>query len=178
MPASEVLLDRWANLYVIIGSSAGALTGLQFVVMALIAEARHQTMTSDVNAFATPTVMHFCVALLVSVLMSAPWPALRSLSTALVLVGAFGVAYVVVVFRRSLKSQGYQPVLADWLWYASFPFLAYATIVAGAAMLLSRTTGGFFAIAAASLALVFIGIHNSWDTVTYVVTTKGQRRPE
>src|SRR5947209_6792396 len=32
-------LERWESFYVIVGSSAGALTGLQFVVMALIAEA-------------------------------------------------------------------------------------------------------------------------------------------
>ena len=31
-------LDGWENFYVIVGSSAGALIGLQFVVIALIAE--------------------------------------------------------------------------------------------------------------------------------------------
>jgi hypothetical protein len=30
------LLGRWENFYVIVGSAAGALTGLQFVVIALI----------------------------------------------------------------------------------------------------------------------------------------------
>jgi len=32
-------IDGWENFYVIVGSSAGALIGLQFVVIALIAEA-------------------------------------------------------------------------------------------------------------------------------------------
>ena len=32
-------LTQWESFYVIVGSSAGALTGLQFVVIALIAEA-------------------------------------------------------------------------------------------------------------------------------------------
>jgi len=31
-------LAHWANFYVIVGSSAGALTGLQFVVMTLVAQ--------------------------------------------------------------------------------------------------------------------------------------------
>jgi hypothetical protein len=31
-------LDGWENFYVIVGSSAGALIGLQFVVITLIAE--------------------------------------------------------------------------------------------------------------------------------------------
>jgi len=42
-------LDGWENFYVIVGSSAGALIGLQFVVLALIAEApaarRHAQVT-------------------------------------------------------------------------------------------------------------------------------------
>jgi hypothetical protein len=33
-------LAAWESFYIIVGSSAGALTGLQFVVMALVAEAR------------------------------------------------------------------------------------------------------------------------------------------
>jgi hypothetical protein len=32
------LLSEWANFYVIVGSAAGALIGLQFVVVTLIAE--------------------------------------------------------------------------------------------------------------------------------------------
>src|SRR5215813_64539 len=53
------------NFYVILGSSAGALIGLQFVVMTLIAE---MPTVRDVeragSAFATPTIVHFGVALL------------------------------------------------------------------------------------------------------------------
>ncbi|MFZ1072124.1 MAG: hypothetical protein WAO21_01690 [Verrucomicrobiia bacterium] len=33
-------LDGWENFYVIVGSSAGALIGLQFVVITLIKETR------------------------------------------------------------------------------------------------------------------------------------------
>jgi hypothetical protein len=33
-----------------------------------------------------------------------------------------------------------------------------------------------FGVAATALGLLFIGIHNSWDTVTYVVTEAGRRR--
>ena len=33
-------LDQWDNFYMIVGTSAGALIGLQFVVMTLIAEGR------------------------------------------------------------------------------------------------------------------------------------------
>jgi hypothetical protein len=178
IPAAEALLDRWANFYVIIGSSAGALTGLQFVVMALISETRPKTMTAEVNAFGTPTVVHFCVALLVSAIMSAPWPSLAQVSTALVLTGSFGIGYVTIVAMRARRTKEYRPVLEDWIWYTIFPFLANAAIFAGATMLLSRTTAGMFVIGAGALGLVFIGIHNAWDSVTFLVTTGGHQQPE
>ena len=63
-------LSEWQNFYVIIGSSAGALTGLQFVVMAFTADL---PVTGDVvqsaDAFGTPTVVHFGVVLLLSALL-------------------------------------------------------------------------------------------------------------
>ena len=40
------------------------------------------------------------------------------------------------------------------------------------ALMLSRhPTGALFVIATMTLALLFIGIHNAWDTVTYIVIT-------
>ncbi len=40
MEAGTLPLRAWETFYVIVGSSAAALTGLQFVVIALIAESR------------------------------------------------------------------------------------------------------------------------------------------
>jgi hypothetical protein len=66
-------LTEWENFYVIVGSSAGALIGLQFVVIALIAElpvTRDAAQAGD--AFTTPSVVHFGVVLLLSAIVSAP----------------------------------------------------------------------------------------------------------
>ncbi len=62
--------------YIIVGSSAGALTGLQFVVIALIADSDTRSGPPEIAAFGTPTILHFCAALLVSALLSAPWSTL------------------------------------------------------------------------------------------------------
>src|SRR3989442_3592050 len=61
----------WESFYVIIGSSAAALTGPQFVVVVLGAEAR--SIGPEVGAFGTPTVVHFCAVLLISAILSVPW---------------------------------------------------------------------------------------------------------
>jgi lipid-binding SYLF domain-containing protein len=57
------LLGRWESFYVIVGSSAGALTGLQFVVIALIAENQAARSMREIRAFGTPTV---CISALCS----------------------------------------------------------------------------------------------------------------
>jgi hypothetical protein len=60
-------LDGWGNFYVIAGSAAGARIGLQFAVMTLIANmpiTRSNAHAGD--AFTTPAVVHFGVALLLS----------------------------------------------------------------------------------------------------------------
>lgn len=67
-------LNGWENFYVIVGSSAGALIGLQFVVMTLIAgrSVGHGEAQAG-DAFSTPSVVHFAVVLLLSAIISAPW---------------------------------------------------------------------------------------------------------
>ena len=59
---SPVLLP-WANFYVIVGSSGAALTGLQFVVIALIAETTRRSNPDTIGVFGTPTIVHFCAVL-------------------------------------------------------------------------------------------------------------------
>ena len=73
MEEARSLLAVWESFYVIVGSSGAALTGLQFVVIAMIAESRKQSTGREVAAFGTPTVVHFCTVLLVAAILSAPW---------------------------------------------------------------------------------------------------------
>src|SRR5258706_5662986 len=120
-------LPTWESFYVIIGSSAAALTGLMFVVITLIAGTagdRMQRSSGTIGAFGTPTVVHFCVALLVAAILSAPWQALWNASLLLGLCGLAAVIYVVIVIRRARRQTDYQPVLEDWLWYTVLPLVS------------------------------------------------------
>ena len=167
--ASTSPLNLWENFYVIVGSSGAALTGLQFVVMALVAEAQRQNTTPEtIDAFGTPTVVHFSAVLLVSAILSAPWPTLAGADLALGASGLAGVVYAALVVRRARRQTGYQPVFEDWLFHAILPFLAYGSLLGAAATLARYPETSLFVIAGAALLLLFIGIHNSWDTVTYI----------
>ena len=167
MPDSP--LPGWQNFYVIIGSSAAALIGIQFVVIALIANLRRQATASTISAFGTPTVAHLGGALVLAAMMSAPWPSLFSTSVAVAIYGFAGLGYGMIVIGRARRQKDYKPVLEDWLWHAMFPCSIYATLAVASLFFLRTTHLVLFIIGAAGLGLLLIGIHNAWDTVTYLV---------
>jgi hypothetical protein len=165
-------LTAWESFYVIVGSSGGALTGLQFVVIALIAETQQRATFREIDAFGSPTVVHFCTVLLMSAVLSAPWPALTGPSLLLAAIGAAGIGYVIIVSRRTQRQTVYKPVLEDWVWHVALPFVSYTLLVTAAIALARYTTVALFTIGAVAVMLLFIGIHNAWDTVTFVVVER------
>ncbi|GCE09791.1 hypothetical protein [Dictyobacter aurantiacus] len=160
-------LTGWANFYVIIGSAAAALTGLMFVVVTLIAGLRRRRSSGGINAFGTPNVVHFCVALLIAVTLNAPWHALWNAGLILGLCGIGGVAYIIIILRRALRQDDYTMVLEDWLWHMIIPFSSYSALVVAAILLSSHPVPALFCIGAVTILLLFTGIHNAWDALTY-----------
>ena len=164
MPA----LSEWESFYVIVGSSAGALIGLQFVVITLISESPLvKDMQRASSAFLTPTIVHFGAVLLLSAAISAPWEGVAAASNLWGALGVAGMLYVSFVSRRMRAQKAYSPQFEDSLCHVLLPFAAYAGL-SGAA-LAARVHAGWtlFAVGGAALLLLFTGIHNAWDAVTY-----------
>jgi hypothetical protein len=164
-------LTEWNDFYVIVGSAAGALIGLQFVVITLIANGPvGRDAARAGNAFATPCVVHFGVVLLLSAAGSAPWHEVGAVAVLWGLVGLGGVAYAVLVVARRMRAQtAYRPVFYDWLFHVLLPLAAYAVLAGAAFSVHSHERAALFLVAAAALLLLFDGIHNAWDGVTYHV---------
>jgi hypothetical protein len=172
-------LAGWESFYVIIGSAGAALTGLQFLVVAFVADRNTRVNTAAVNAFATPAIVHFGVVLLVACALSAPWETLGSVAAVLGVCGGGGVAYTLLVAYRAARQTGYTVVIEDWIWHVGLPLLAYGAIVAAGISLSHVTTLALFIVAASSLGLLFIGIHHGWDTVIWtLVQSADQGRGE
>jgi hypothetical protein len=167
---------HWEGFYVIVGSSAAALTGLMFVVMALVAESSVPRSERDVNAFGTPSVVHLCAVLLVSAVLAAPWSNLREPALIIGTSGVAGLVYGLIVLRRVRSPVGYRPVFEDWLWHVILPNVAYGALLVAGVGLWHRHSWAPYAIGAVALVLLFVGIHNAWDTVAYVVTSRAERR--
>ena len=95
----------------------------------------------------------------------------RALSQAAVAVGICGVAgiiYSLIVVRRARRTTNYKPEMEDWIWHCVLPLIAYTTLLVGGAALPYRHVPALFGIGVFALILLFVGIHNAWDTVTYI----------
>ena len=169
------MLSEWSSFYVMTGSSAAALTGLMFVVITLVTNVEVSERSQDgVATFSTPTVMHFCVALYVSAVFVAPWHSLILPAVSIGLAGLYGIVYVARVTVRAKRLTGYTPDLEDWAWYNVLPFVAYGAMLAGGAALSMLTAKALFAVAGAVVLLIFIGIRNAWDVVTFLAMRGGR----
>jgi hypothetical protein len=90
------------------------------------------------------------------------------------LCGLAGVTYVLIVVRRVRRQTDYQPVKEDWLFHTVLPLVSYTALLVAAMLLLVNPALALFVIAAATVLLLFVGIHNAWDNVTYIVLELSQ----
>jgi hypothetical protein len=63
------------------------------------------------------------------------------------------------------------PVFEDLLFHGILPFGAYVMLAVSAWIARSDERAGMYLVGGAALLLLFIGIHNAWDDVTYDVFT-------
>jgi hypothetical protein len=171
------LLAGWESFYVITGSAAAALTGLQFVVITLGAE-RNRGNAETNRAFGTPTIVHFGAVLLIAAILSAPWPSLVEVAFVLGLCGVAGLVYAAVIIRTARRQTLYTPVLEDWVWHFTLPPLAYATLLGAALMVQRSATVSLFVVGGTVLLLLFVGIHNAWDSVTFIALNLREQEAE
>ena len=176
-------LTKWDSFYVIMGSAAGALIGLQFVVLTLVAERPTEGLAEGGAAFGSPTIVHFSSVLLLSAVLHAPWESIAVAAMIWGALGFVGVAYSLAVIRRMFKQSVYKPVLEDWLFHAATPLVSYAVLAMSSFEARRHTRESLFCVGGAVLLLLFSGIHNAWDGVSYHVFVKvagklDERKPD
>jgi hypothetical protein len=171
-------LAKWDAFFVIVGSAAGALIGLQFVVLTLIAERPVDGSAEAGAAFTSPTIVHFGSVLFLSALLHVPWQTITMAAVLWGLLGFGGIVYQAIIVRRMRKQLVYAPIFEDWLFHAALPFVAYALLAFASLAARSRLHDALFGVGGAALLLLFIGIHNAWDNVSYHVFVHRLRPPQ
>jgi hypothetical protein len=171
----DSLLAGWESFYVIVGSSAGGLTGLTFVVIALAADGR-RARADGLRAFVTPIILHFGQVLALSAFLSMPHPSILALSIGFAVASVIGLIWSAVIVASMPKNSGdYQPVWEDWLWNVILPVLAYLLMLAAAFITWHHTAAALYTVAASTLALLFIGIHNAWDIAVWMTLSRSEK---
>jgi hypothetical protein len=168
MPELTHCMAPWANFYVIAGSAAAALTGLVFVVITLITGTRMTITSEGVNAFTTPTIVHFSSALMISLLMNVPWVSLMPLRVLLVILALAGLAYALHLSMVGRRAGNYELDIDDWLGHVILPTLGYCFVLVGGGSIMPLALWAFYFIAAGTALFIFVGIRNAWDVVTYL----------
>ncbi len=161
-------LADWETFYVIVGSAGGALTGLLFVVVALVAD-RAQTPGTEraVSAYTTPSIFHFVNVLAIAALMTIPRRNFVSLAVLIAVCALVGLGITTLALLRMRQFEAYAPVAEDWIWHGGIPGLAYIALLIAAIELPMGTAFALDDIATVTLALLLVGIHNAWDVALY-----------
>ena len=94
------------------------------------------------------------------------------------LCGVAGLVYAAVIIQTVRHQTLYTPVLEDWVWHFTLPPLAYTTLLGAAIFVQSSPTVSLFAVGGTVLVLLFVGIHNAWDSVTFIALHLRQQQDE
>jgi hypothetical protein len=167
-------LHAWHEFYVLIGTSAAALTGIMFVVVSISPETIAARSAAGVRAFVTPTIVFFTTALIVSGLMLAPHLTPAWLGVLLALAGFGGLVYLFWVgghhhWRENKLDQ------EDWIFYVALPFVCYVLLFAAAIAIALASVVGVAALALTMVLLLVVGIHNAWDLVIWLAQNRPQK---
>jgi hypothetical protein len=69
-------------------------------------------------------------------------------------------------------------VLEDWIWHCALPLIAYMALFVAAIVLQSDPATSLFVVGGTALLLLFVGIHNAWDSVVYIALHQRQQSEE
>ncbi len=168
LTASAPPLQDWHEFFALIGTAAATLIGAMFVVVSIGIGFLTRDHTTATHAFLTSTVTHLSVVLFGAALTVAPRLDWVAFGTIVGIAGAGGLANSVRIIAGFRQHTGTDR--SDWLWYAMFPPVAYAALLASAVAAF-RGAGLSLDLLAISLAfLLLVGIRNSWDMIVFLVT--------
>jgi len=124
------------------------------------------------RAYATPTVVHFSSVLLLAGTLSMPFHTRASVTTCLLIIGFAGIGYVSWISFEARRQDAYSPVRSDWAWHSIIPIVAYGALVVAGAMASGSGSAFLYVSGAATLLLLFIGIHNAWDGAVWMLIAR------
>jgi hypothetical protein len=174
-PELAVLVRDWHDFYAHVGTAAATLVGLMFVAASIRANVFNEKDRAPMNAFVTPTVEHFSIALLIAILATIPTQTSTMRGFSPGCGGLAGLIYSGRIRVRIFNRFGSGIDLPDRVFYALVPVLGYLAAnglgdgTANAGALGSRPHG------TGADCPVGRWLRNAWDMTVRIVTRSNNR---
>jgi len=163
------LLHEWHDFYVLLGTASATLVGLMFVAASIGATVFNEESRAALEAFITPTVVHFVAVLfgcLVFVMPSHRW---ETLSALLALGGVAGTIYTGRVILQLVVRRRFNVDLTDRAFYGLIPLAGYLLALTAAGLVFAHSEVGAYAMAVAVMLLLTAGLRNAWDMMLWIM---------
>jgi hypothetical protein len=176
------LIEDWHDFDLLVGTAAATLVGLMFVAASIGASIYTEKNRPGMQAFISPTVVHFTSVLVLALLALVPTHEWLTLAGLLALVGVGGGIYSAKLWMQLFVRRRFDVDIVDRLFYAALPSLGYLLLLLAAFFLLRQSEAGLDLLAAAQITLLLAGIRNAWDMMMWIVirvptTEVGGREP-
>jgi hypothetical protein len=181
-PSLADLIEDWHDFDLLVGTAAATLVGLMFVAASIGASIYTEKNRAGMQAFISPTVVHFTSVLVLALLVLVPTHEWLTLAGLLALVGVAGGVYSANLWMQLFVRRRFDVDIVDRLFYAALPSLGYLLLLLAAFFLLRQSEAGLDLLAAAQITLLLAGIRNAWDMMMWIVirvptTEVGAREP-
>ena len=163
------LLHEWHDFYVLLGTAAATLVGLMFVSAAIGATVFSERHRAALEAFITPTVVHFAAVLFASLMIMIPEHRWESLGAVLGVGGLAGLVYSGRVLYQLIIRHRFNVDVIDRLYYAVIPLVGYLLALAAAVLGFLHVAQSVYVMAAALLVLLLAGLRNAWDMTLWMM---------
>jgi hypothetical protein len=169
------MFEGWENYYLMVGSAAGALIGLMFVVVTLTAGRGRSELDLGKRFYTSPIVWHLAVILTLSGIAAIPHLTARPFGVA---IGAAALLGLGIGLRSAIGIARWpsapDSIWFDMFWYGVAPTIAYVGLAVAAVGVFEGRPWGEIAVALDLMALLLVSIHAEWDLVTYLAPEAGQ----
>jgi hypothetical protein len=170
MMKSDPIFTGWDNFYFLIGSAAGGLIGLLFVVATLTTGFERSQALRGASVYMTPTAVHFAAVLCMSAVALAPGLPTSAKTAIFGLIGLVGFANAV---RACVGITTYRPPRGRRIGrmsgcMASFRRRSISVSALPPLAIWARAEWAPHGLAALLLILLLVGIRNAWDLVTWI----------
>ncbi|HEY6330310.1 MAG TPA: hypothetical protein VI756_13305 [Blastocatellia bacterium] len=169
-------LHAWHDFFMLTGGASATLMGLLFVSVALVTGLPE--LPKNRELFATPVVLEFAYAILLSIVCLAPWQKAFPFGIAITVVGVTGAiqSFRLVGRLGRYRVTERRSAVSLWFLYAT-PAVGMLCAASGVALIRAHLQA-IAGIAAVVVALGLLGLRNAWRLLVWVLGEHHRRRSQ